>query len=90
MFAKLFGTGKDQVLVMHDTDDEGNPCIEIKAQPEGMGVCTFGISFNDTPEGEVQAQKVFDEMTEDQARMLAQTKIIDLIPDHLKAENHGK
>ena len=56
-FAKLFEDEKyGQILVMLDTNENGEPCVKIMAQPPGLGVCAFALSFKD----EEDAQDTFD------------------------------
>ncbi len=71
MFAKLFGTDKDQVLVMLVDDDEGNPTVRTSVQPEGMGVCSVASGFSDDDEGWAKAEKMFAAMTEAKAQKVA-------------------
>lgn len=44
MFAKLFGTDDDQVLVVIQEGDEG-PAIQISCVPPGLGVCTTTLNY---------------------------------------------
>ncbi|WJJ93412.1 hypothetical protein [Neopusillimonas aromaticivorans] len=71
MFAKLFGT-TGQVLVVHQADDNGNPCIRFSCKPNGLGVCSFGLTWDDTDEGWDKAEKMFSEINEAEARAIVQ------------------
>lgn len=70
MFAKLFGTDDDQVLVKLDTNEEtSNPEVRVYCQPKDLGVCSVALSWNDdTEESLAKADKAFAGMTEEKAR----------------------
>ena len=70
MFAKLYGTDQDQVLVKVDSNDEGRPEIRFYAKPEGLGLCSLAISFEDSDKGWDKAEKALKEMTEEKARKM--------------------
>ena len=78
MFAKLYGTDEDQVLVKVDSNDEGRPEIRFYTKPKGLGVCSLGIkgvcslaiSFEDSDDGWDKAEKALKEMTEAKARKM--------------------
>lgn len=74
MFAKLYGTDQDQVLVKVDSNDEGEPEIRFYTKPEGFGLCSLAISFEDSDEdsdkGWDRAYKALKEMTEEKARKM--------------------
>lgn len=73
MFAKLYGTDKDQVLVKIDMGEEGNPEIRVYCVPEGLGVCSVALAWDDdTDESWDKAEKGFREMTEEKARGMAE------------------
>ena len=48
-FAKLFEFDDiGQVLVIIDTDDDDQPEVQIKFQPDGLGICSFKLGgFSD-------------------------------------------
>lgn len=75
MFAKLYGADDDQVLVMLETDEKGDPCIRCYSQPKNLGLCSFGISFKDTDAGWDQAESVFAAMNEEKARAAVEEAI---------------
>jgi len=68
MFAKLYGTDDDQVLVMLDTDKNNDPRVNFFFQPPSFGVCSFGVGFKDTDAGWDQAEAVFASIDEEKAR----------------------
>lgn len=70
MFAKLYGTDEDQVLVKVDSNDEGRPEIRFYAKPEGLGLCSLAISFEDSDDGWDKAEKALKEMTEAKVRKI--------------------
>lgn len=41
-----------QIVVMRRQDKDGGPEVRIYFQPEGMGVCEFGIGFRDDVPGD--------------------------------------
>lgn len=66
-FAKLFGSGDNQVLVKIDSNDNG-PEVRFYTEPPGMGVCSFAAGFSDSDEGWDRAEALFDSVTEEKAR----------------------
>lgn len=59
-FAKIFETKNGQVVVMRDTNVDGEPAVKFYAQPAGMGVCCSTLSFSDNDVGEVTRDSVFN------------------------------
>lgn len=78
MFAKLYGTDKDQVLVKQDINEDGCPEIRFYCEPEGLGVCSIAISFKDDENGWDKAEEVFNEVTETKAREMCK-RITDAV-----------
>lgn len=73
MFAKLYGRDTDQVLVKLDMGEDANPEIRVYCVPEGLGVCSVALQWNDdTEESWNEAENVFREMTEKKARGMAE------------------
>jgi hypothetical protein len=76
MFAKLFGTDDDQVLVTIDQGDEG-PEVRIHCKPTGLGVCVTTLGYPEkayaggTNEAWTKAEKCFAEMDEARATQIA-------------------
>lgn len=69
-FAKLWGDGKDQVLMKIDTGEEGAPEVRFYCEPEGLGVCSFAIGFEDSDAGWDRAESAFSEIDEERARKI--------------------
>jgi hypothetical protein len=67
MFAKLFGKGDSQVLVIKKQDEDGAPAIVTFAHPPGLDVCETTASFADSEEGEANRDKAFDSVDQDTA-----------------------
>jgi hypothetical protein len=67
-FAKLFGSGEDQIVVMIQSDDEGDPEVRLFYQPKDLGVCSLAIGFPDTDDGWDHAEKAFAKMDEKRVR----------------------
>jgi hypothetical protein len=64
-FAKLFEDEKyGQILVIRDTDDEGEPCVKVMAQPHGLGICAVSLAFSNDED----AQATFERMELEHAR----------------------
>lgn len=75
MFAKLYGSDDDQVLVMLNTDEKNDPCVSFYFQPKDLGVCSFNIGFRDTDDGWDQAEAVFADIDEEKARLAVKEAI---------------
>ena len=71
-FAKIFGSGVNQVLVKKDVGDDGNPELRfyfIPKEPEGLGVCSIAIGWKDDSETSWDScDQLFDEITEEEIR----------------------
>lgn len=65
-FAKLYRSGKDQILVKLDSGDEG-PEVRWFFRPDGLGVCSIAARFPDTETGWKKAEKIFSEVNEAKA-----------------------
>jgi len=63
-FAKLYERDGVQALVMIDTNDKGGPQVKIYTEPEGLGVCSIGPSWDDTPDLWDAAEKYFNSIDE--------------------------
>lgn len=68
MFAKLYGDGANQVLVMFDEAEDGGAEIRFYVKPDEMGVCSTALKFKDTDAGWKSAKREFASMTEGAAR----------------------
>lgn len=71
-FAKLFGSDEDQILVVLDSDEDGNPAVIFSSKPKGLGVCRASVSFDDSDEGWRKAEIVFGNANEENARSFVQ------------------
>ena len=67
MFAKLYDTEVGQILAKIDTGEDGLPEVRIFFEPEGLGVCSLAITFNeDTEDGQWEKlDEVFEGLSED-------------------------
>ena len=73
MFAKLYGTDVDQVLVKLAAGEDGNPEVRMYCQPEGLGVCSVAAGWDDDSDASWdKAEKAFAEIDEFKAREWAQ------------------
>lgn len=68
MFAKLFGSDDDQILVTVGSAEDGRPEVKFAFEPKGLGVCHIAASYPDTDEGWDKAELALKEMTEEKAR----------------------
>ncbi len=66
MFAKLYQRGDEQLLVKIEGADEG-PEVRFYFEPEGFGVCSFSLGFDDNDEGWDKAESFFDKVEEEMA-----------------------
>jgi hypothetical protein len=67
-FAKLFGSGDDQMVVMIQSNEKGDPEVRVYFQPKDIGVCSFALVFSDTDNGWIAAEKAFESVDEKKAR----------------------
>lgn len=68
MFAKLFDRPLyGQVLVKIDQNDEGAPEVRFYVRPPAVGVCTFALTFDDSDDGQAEAEEMFSKITEQHA-----------------------
>lgn len=67
-FAKLWGTGDDQVVVLLQSDEEGKPEVRTFFNPPDLGVSSVAISFKDTDAGCDAAERMFVAQTEESTR----------------------
>lgn len=65
-FAKLFDTKIGQILVTLDEGKEG-PEIKFQFKPQGFGVCSFSLNFNDADDAWDRAEFAFDRTDEKKA-----------------------
>ena len=62
-FAKLFSTTHGQIVVIRQDGDEG-PEVRLYTQPDGLGVCSCAIKFQDTEAGQDGADATFAKIDE--------------------------
>lgn len=79
MFAKLYGTDDDQILVKMDEVDS-SPEIRFFFQPNGLGVCSFALSFThgDPAKAGEMCEEAFAKVTEASARELVRATVEQL------------
>ena len=77
-FAKIFDTDKGQVLVVQQSNDDGEPEIRVFCEPEGFGVCTSALSWKDTDQGWDKQQEVFNGITAEAALEIVEPIYIGL------------
>lgn len=71
MFAKLFTTeDRGQLLVVRQTNAEGEPELRTYCEPEGLGVCSAALTWNDDEKGWHLQESAFAQCTEDMARKM--------------------
>lgn len=68
-FARAFGTGDDQVVVIMQAGDEG-PELRAFAQPKGLGVCSIAVSYTDDDAGWDKCEEQFALIDESRARWM--------------------
>lgn len=67
MFAKLYGPDDDQVLITFDEGEDG-PEVRFSCQPQGLGVCSAAIHYEDNDDGWDKADDYFQSVDEGEAR----------------------
>jgi hypothetical protein len=80
-FAKLFNhpeTG-DQMLMIMDRDEEGDPSLKFMYRPEGFGVVSITLGFDDDDDGWDECQSGFDEVDEDKMVEIYQRSVMPMI-----------
>lgn len=77
MFAKLYGTDTDQVLVKLDhNDEEDAPELRIYFQPPDLGVCFAALRWTDnSDESWDLAEEAFAKMDEEAARKIVNEQL---------------
>jgi hypothetical protein len=69
MFAKLFTTkDRGQLLVVRQTNADGEPEMRTYCEPEGLGVCSVALVWQDDDEGWDLQEACFGRCTEETAR----------------------
>lgn len=75
MFAKLYGSDDDQILVLKKEvweNDKNAGEVRVYVQPEGLGVCSLACGFSDTDEGWERRERFFNNFNEDLAQAFAE------------------
>lgn len=80
-FAKVFGNDEHQVAIILEPDDENKPRLRILFQPNNLGVCSFGFSYDDNNAGWDTAEEQFDKMDEARARSLVAKAVKGILED---------
>lgn len=74
MFAKLYGTDNDQVLVKIGDDANGDPEVRVFFRPKGLGICSFALGWDDDSAVSLEkAEAFFDAIDEDKARKIVES-----------------
>ena len=63
MFCKVFKSKTyQQIVMLRCQDKDGAPEVRFFFQPDGMGVCEFGIGANNDVDANIRLDKVFEEI----------------------------
>lgn len=78
-FAKLWGTGDDQILVKIDESEDEDSAIEVRVFfiPPGLGLCSFALKFQGEDDWD-KAQKLFDKLDEQLVRKMCDSAIREM------------
>lgn len=63
-FAKLFETERGQILAKIDSGEDGAPEVRFYASPEGLGVCSVSLNYEDSEAGWDSAEHAFEKVDE--------------------------
>lgn len=67
-FAKLFNAKEHgQIVVIIQSNDEDKPEVRFFFKPEGLGVCSTALVFDDSDAGWDECEQFFDSIDEEQA-----------------------
>ena len=77
-FAKVFGSGDNQIAIICHSNDDGNPCVTLFYKAEELGVSSMSIDFEDSTEGEQQSEVAFLNITEETARKIVSRTLKEL------------
>lgn len=62
-FAKIFDVVRyGQIVMIKKQNDDGAPELRFFCQPEGYGVCSFAIGWDDDEHAEKKLDEAFDRM----------------------------
>lgn len=84
MFAKIYGPDVQQVLILKDEDEEGNPQLKIMTNADSGGIVSLGMGFDDTDDGWEKLDRAFEQMDE-----VTALKYISNLLDELLEQNHN-
>lgn len=67
-FAKLFDyEDGSQILVKNDDNEKGKPEVRFFFKPNGLGICSTALSFDDSESGCDSADSLFNSTTKQTA-----------------------
>jgi hypothetical protein len=62
-FARVFDVARyGQIVMLKQQNQEGAPELRFFCQPDGYGVCSFAIGWNDDDNAESKLNQAFDAM----------------------------
>lgn len=62
IFAKIFlDDDGNQILAVNDVNEAGDPSIAISVIPDGLGLCTLRLDYEDSVDGQEKCDKAFEE-----------------------------
>lgn len=71
MYCKTFKSKTyQQIVVMRRQDKDGAPEVRLYFQPDGMGVCEFGIAVKDGEDASTRMDVVFENIKGNEAHEL--------------------
>jgi len=69
MFAKLFTTeDRGQLLIVRQTNIDGEPEVRAYCEPEGLGVCSVALAWRDDDKGWDLQEACFNRYEEAEVR----------------------
>lgn len=77
MFAKLYDTDKGQIVVMLQSNDEGNPEIRFFVEPPGLGVCSMAFSFDGDDDNTWNAAEASFDKVDEAMAVAAQVQLFE-------------
>ena len=69
MFAKLYETSLGQVVVLRQSNNDGEPEIRFYYEPEGLGVSSMAFCYTDDEDGWQGQQEGFEKITLEMAEV---------------------
>ena len=86
MYCKVYKNKRyTQIVVMRRQDKDGGPEVRLYFEPEGMGVCEFGIGFRDDEPGDAAGRldKAFQNLNGNEA-----VELVDGYMKHIQTRSH--